>query len=993
MRGGGAVPPGQARRGARDLRRAVARSRRRPRARGWTRAEWLARCDFHDAMKLAVVLNPNALGVRRDAGPGRSACARRRRRGRGRGHAHAGRARRGGPPLRRRRRRAGGGLRRRRHQPVDADGAGARLRARSAARASPSCAAAPSTPSPATSASAGGPTRSWRASSPPRAPAACADGRRRISIEVDGHYRLPLRVAHGRALPRGLLRRAAPGPGLGGAARPRARWCRRWCRGRIARWLFAPAEVDAHRRRRRRCRPKRYRLLVASMVPDVGMGFRVPGRRGARRAASTSSPAAVDHDVDGAAAAPGLRRAAARRRAAPRSAGGARAHPLRRAAELHARWRSLSRQRGGARHRTASADRASSDRMPRVRLLHYRAVCSSASAARADAAPSPTELSYASTAVGFVVGDKPFAFVGANLDVMHGADERARAAETIAAARADGLTVGRVWALGEGDAASPPWARHQRCGASGPTAGSTAARASSTACSPRRARAGCASSSRSPTTGTTSAASASTWRGRTCRPTASTRAIASSATSGRAPPIARTCRRCVDRINSITGVRYADDPTIFAWELMNESQVATPAGATARRSWIDEMASFIKARDRNHLVTPGVMGYTSRAERAEWLAVCRLPTVDYCDSHLYPETTDRVASRARLEAYIDDRVQLARYVAHKPIVFGEFGFHTDAPGYLDDAARRLVRDLPGARDAPTAPPARWPGSTSRGSATRATSASTSTAPTPTTCARRCGAGRRSRRRRRAPTNPLLGDAHGDALLYDPVRHRGRARRISASSTATSRSRRARSPRGAGSGSARWGAGADAHAYGAGDGWFDYAFTLGRGGDADAGGAAVVGVAGQQRAGRRRTPTWPCSSTACAWRRSASCPTTAPAARRRWRSARLKQGRHTLRLLVAPGAARARPVRLRRRQLAATRGHGGEAGYSAPPDDSAVGAAAGSVTAAAVRQVPGWWQQQLTDSKVTVSPYMSFIDVGSTAVPSLTSLDSSPAGPL
>ncbi|MGZ3407406.1 MAG: hypothetical protein ACXVAN_13245 [Polyangia bacterium] len=60
---------------------------------------------------------------------------------------------------------------------------------------------------------------------------------------------------------------------------------------------------------------------------------------------------------------------------------------------------------------------------------------------------------------GFVVGDKPFAFVGANLDVMHGADQRARAADTIAAARDDGLTVARVWALGEGDAGSPPWAR------------------------------------------------------------------------------------------------------------------------------------------------------------------------------------------------------------------------------------------------------------------------------------------------------------------------------------------------------------------------------------------------------------------------------------------------------------------------------------------------------------------------------------------------------
>jgi len=49
--------------------------------------------------------------------------------------------------------------------------------------------------------------------------------------------------------------------------------------GRMARWLFAPAEVrltvDGERRP-----AEAYRLLVASTVPDVGMGFRVPWQAG-----------------------------------------------------------------------------------------------------------------------------------------------------------------------------------------------------------------------------------------------------------------------------------------------------------------------------------------------------------------------------------------------------------------------------------------------------------------------------------------------------------------------------------------------------------------------------------------------------------------------------------------------------------------------------------------------------------------------------------------
>ena len=41
-------------------------------------------------------------------------------------------------------------------------------------------------------------------------------------------------------------------------------------------------------------------------------------------------------------------------------------------------------------------------------------------------------------------------------------------------------------------------------------------------------------------------------------------------------------RRVVGRTNSITGVPYRDDPTIFAWEMQNEMS-GTPEAAAARR--------------------------------------------------------------------------------------------------------------------------------------------------------------------------------------------------------------------------------------------------------------------------------------------------------------------------------------------------------------------------------------------------------------------------
>jgi mannan endo-1,4-beta-mannosidase len=423
------------------------------------------------------------------------------------------------------------------------------------------------------------------------------------------------------------------------------------------------------------------------------------------------------------------------------------------------------------------------------------------------------------------LGGRPFAFVGANLDVMHGERERARYAETIAAARADGLTVARLWALGEGDAASTPWQRAHQLFRVAPDAFVEAAYVHlDHVLAEARAR------------GLRVILTLSNYWDDFggVRQYLAWAELPSDGFGARDRFFADARTRAffrahldklLARTNSVTGVRYVDDPTIFAWELMNESQVATPAGAAARRAWIDEMARYIKARDPHHLVTPGVMGYTSRAERADWLAACRLPAVDYCDSHLYPETTDRVTSLARLLEYIDDRVQLARWVAHKPIVFGEFGFHTDAAAFLsrpraDWFAAFLRRcRFDGAAGALAWIYQPWTGK-ARDFGIYVDRGDTDDV--------RAALGRYARLAATAPPpgNPRLGPARGDALLYDPYVLERRsphahlvdgAIAIPPSAFAAGRWERL------GSG----GAGAHTHAYGAGDGWFDYVFRLPR----------------------------------------------------------------------------------------------------------------------------------------------------------------------
>jgi mannan endo-1,4-beta-mannosidase len=292
-------------------------------------------------------------------------------------------------------------------------------------------------------------------------------------------------------------------------------------------------------------------------------------------------------------------------------------------------------------------------------------------AALAAAPPSPFVRA---AGADFVVDGRPFSFVGANFDAIQGIRNRARYRATIAALAHDELRVGRVWAFGEGPRDAKDWYLQDNLFRAGPDGYIeeayqmldrvlAAARAdgirvivvlsnhwSNYGGIPMYLR----------------------WAG---LPEANVEAFYR---DERVRALYKSgVEKLLTRVNHVTGVAYADDPTIFSWELMNESSVETPEAAAARYAWIVEMARFVKQRDRHHLVGAGLAGYTTLAERAEWIRVHKLPEIDYCDSHLYPQTTDQVDSWQRLADRIDDRAQLARFAIGKPLLFGEIGFRTD----------------------------------------------------------------------------------------------------------------------------------------------------------------------------------------------------------------------------------------------------------------------------------------------------------------------------
>jgi mannan endo-1,4-beta-mannosidase len=163
-------------------------------------------------------------------------------------------------------------------------------------------------------------------------------------------------------------------------------------------------------------------------------------------------------------------------------------------------------------------------------------------------------------------------------------------------------------------------------------------------------------------------------------------------------------RRLVTRTNGVTGRKYADDPTIMAWQLANEPR---PAGDAAHAvlpqfyAWVQGTARLIKSLDRNHLVCTGSEGLKGALEQPEIvLREHGIAEIDYLTAHIWPNNwdwvrqTDLPGTYARgetlTEDYIAQHVGFARTL-DKPLVIEEFGYPRDG-GSNDPAVATRYKD-------------------------------------------------------------------------------------------------------------------------------------------------------------------------------------------------------------------------------------------------------------------------------------------------------------
>lgn len=146
-------------------------------------------------------------------------------------------------------------------------------------------------------------------------------------------------------------------------------------------------------------------------------------------------------------------------------------------------------------------------------------------------------------------------------------------------------------------------------------------------------------------------------------------------------------RFIVGRTNRYTGLKYADDPAIFSWQICNEPRPFGEANHEAFAEWIAETARLIRSLDANHMISTGsegVVGCEGNTELAE--RIHAIPEISYINLHIWPcnwnwaSRDDLLAgfdnALAKTNDYMDLHLEMGRRL-QKPVVIEEFGFPRD----------------------------------------------------------------------------------------------------------------------------------------------------------------------------------------------------------------------------------------------------------------------------------------------------------------------------
>lgn len=163
----------------------------------------------------------------------------------------------------------------------------------------------------------------------------------------------------------------------------------------------------------------------------------------------------------------------------------------------------------------------------------------------------------------------------------------------------------------------------------------------------------------------------------------------------------RHVEHVVTRTNRYTGLKYSEDPALFAWQIGNEPRPFGERNFPAFEEWVLGVAAQIKSLDSNHMVATGSEGkWGCEGDVAMCERIHANKNIDYLNFHLWPLNwkwiTDSTVcenlpvAKREAKAYIDLHAGMAKRIG-KPMVMEEFGFPRDGFQF-DKASTTHCRD-------------------------------------------------------------------------------------------------------------------------------------------------------------------------------------------------------------------------------------------------------------------------------------------------------------
>ncbi|KAG6502937.1 mannan endo-1,4-beta-mannosidase 5-like [Zingiber officinale] len=162
--------------------------------------------------------------------------------------------------------------------------------------------------------------------------------------------------------------------------------------------------------------------------------------------------------------------------------------------------------------------------------------------------------------------------------------------------------------------------------------------------------------------------------------------------------------KVLTRVNTYTNVAYRDDPTIMAWQLINEPRCFADISGRTLTAWVQEMAAYTKSVDKNHLLGTGMEGfygsstpdkiqrYNPVAYQAgtDFITAHQVNEIDFTSVHIYPDKwlpqgpqQSEENQIAFMRQYLWSHSNDSMKVLQKPMVVGEFGNNRMNPDFSE----------------------------------------------------------------------------------------------------------------------------------------------------------------------------------------------------------------------------------------------------------------------------------------------------------------------